>query len=576
MLSEQEKLQICRRYELNCPICETKNVHFRLKPDAVRVTKTEGDTHPLKYKWNKPGFDSIDPKQFFWGTCQKCRFTGELDDAEFRQAERMIAEFRATLQGEALRQLLTDMAAGKGLAQSLGKRADDADPLVSALAKFHLGIYCQCLRLKLVPGNLARFYLRIAWLFRDQPTFYKDSNPAEAAAKLEKLKGRWEKELPANKEYPLVPGLALNEIEALRFSRAYFARNYETLKEAKLEDELRLRYLLAEIGFRLYELTNDADDYKKAASFFSGTMQKCLSIISDKSIVGGVVNRAKEMLETAGERGRELRELNKKRGGTGASYEEEPKEESAPERKEAKATPEPAPASSKAAEKPAPKAEKPSAKPANGQPADLDQAIRQITVLQEEVETLREKLKTAEEDNKKWRQLAGRDAATGLPNKTMLFRLVIPKTLKTLEKDGPFSCIAISLDQIAKVNEGHGWLMGDRMLKESVTALRKFLGQGEELYRLEGATFALVGAMDNNAARQRAAEMCRRLSRLSVQVEQSQLPLVSSLGVVTVERLTGKPVSEAANHIFEALLQTLYRAKEKGGNTFDICSSTRF
>ena len=25
MLSEQEKLQICRSYELICPVCETKN-----------------------------------------------------------------------------------------------------------------------------------------------------------------------------------------------------------------------------------------------------------------------------------------------------------------------------------------------------------------------------------------------------------------------------------------------------------------------------------------------------------------------------------------------------------------------
>ena len=31
---------------------------------------------------------------------------------------------------------------------------------------------------------------------------------------------------------------------------------------------------------------------------------KCLSIVSDKSILGGAVNRAKEMLEKAGERGR--------------------------------------------------------------------------------------------------------------------------------------------------------------------------------------------------------------------------------------------------------------------------------
>ena len=108
----------------------------------------------------------------------------------------------------------------------------------------------------------------------------------------------------------------MSEIEALKTSRTFFERNYETLKEASQEDELRLRLLLAEIGFRLYELTNNDQDYKKAASFFSGTMQKCLSIISDKTIVGGLVNRAREMLEASGERGRELRALHKSRGGS--------------------------------------------------------------------------------------------------------------------------------------------------------------------------------------------------------------------------------------------------------------------
>ena len=77
-------------------------------------------------------------------------------------------------------------------------------------------------------------------------------------------------------------------------------------------------------------------------------------------------------------------------------------------------------------------------------------------------------------------------------------------------------------------------------------------------------------------ARQRAADMRRHLSRASVQVDKTQLPLVSSIGVVTVDRLLGESVNEASNSIFEALLATLYRAKEKGGNTVEIHNSTKF
>ncbi len=154
------------------------------------------------------------------------------------------------------------------------------------------------------------------WLFRDQEKYYSNSNLEVVEGKFVKLRKRWTGELPDHKDYPLVPGLALNEVEALRYSRVYFERNYETLKEAKFEDELRLSLLLAEIGYRLYELTDDAEDHKKAAAYFSGTMQKCLSIVNDKSVVGGAVNRAKEILELAGERGRALRGLNNSRVGS--------------------------------------------------------------------------------------------------------------------------------------------------------------------------------------------------------------------------------------------------------------------
>ena len=41
---------------------------------------------------------------------------------------------------------------------------------------------------------------------------------------------------------------------------------------------------------------------------------QCLSIIFDKSIIGGVVNRVREILEVSGERARDLRALNKSRG----------------------------------------------------------------------------------------------------------------------------------------------------------------------------------------------------------------------------------------------------------------------
>ena len=49
-----------------------ENAFFRLKRDIVNSAKQEGDGHALAYKWGKPGFDEVNPLDFYWGVCQKC------------------------------------------------------------------------------------------------------------------------------------------------------------------------------------------------------------------------------------------------------------------------------------------------------------------------------------------------------------------------------------------------------------------------------------------------------------------------------------------------------------------------
>ena len=575
----------------------------------ARPAKTEGDGHPISWKWGKPGFDSVDPKQFFMGVCGKCGFAGELEDADFRTAGKDPEHFKRTLIDSGVQLMVAGVTTGKGAAQSLLKRISPTDPFGSAIAKFHLGIFSQCLRMRITVGTIARYYLRLAWLYRESATYYEGTDVAAFAEGLAKVGSRWRKELPDHSEYPASPGLALDEVQALKFSRAYFQRNYETLKEAKLEEELRLRLLLAEIGFRLYELTDDDVDYKKAASFFSGAMQKCLSIISDKSIVGGVVNRAREVLEVSGERGRELRALNKSRGGSGAEADDSRQQVSGAKKKKKakKKAKKPVEATESNAllpggassDKAKAKKRSASAPPteANGKGeksavlgrdvADLgldgfndlsgrDQAVRQIALLQEEVTALTGQVENLNGDNKKWRQLIGKDALTGLPNGLALLRIYLSKVVRGLAESGPHSCIAIGLDHVGKMNLQHGWQMGNLILLESVKGLRKLMRDGEELFRLGGVNFVIAGMMDANAARQRASEIRRVLGAATVKVEETVMPLSSSLGVVTVERRSSDSDMQAAAKLHRALINTLYRAKDKGGNNWDVHNITNF
>ena len=103
------------------------------------------------------------------------------------------------------------------------------------------------------------------------------------------------------------------------------------------------------------------------------------------------------------------------------------------------------------------------------------------------------------------------------------------------------------------------------MLKESVRSLRHFVVDGDELYRLDGAHFSIVGKMDNNMARQRAADIRRKLSRASVQIDKTQLPLMSSVGVVTVDRNTSESVNQFPTVYFRPSWQPCIGPRKRAG-----------
>ena len=241
MLSQQELGQICRGYEISCPICGTSATHFRLKRDMARPAKTEGDGHPTTWKWGKPGFDSVDPKQFFKGVCGKCGFAGELEDAELRTAAKDAEKFKRDLVDSEVQLLVAGVTTDKGAKQSLLRRISAADPSVAPSPRFTwesasvCGVGSRWGRLRATacgwPGSTGRKTL-------STPAWGRVAPPYSAG-------GDWLPPVRANRQ------------------------------------RRRLQ---------------------KAASFFRGAMQ-CLSIISDKSIIGGVVNRAREILEVSG-RGR--------------------------------------------------------------------------------------------------------------------------------------------------------------------------------------------------------------------------------------------------------------------------------
>jgi RND family efflux transporter MFP subunit len=482
------------RVQGKCPSCDADNVFPRLKPDIYSARDTEPDGHPHLVRW-RAEFEFplwLTPLNYFWAICQNCFFTGQIDDTEFRTWKKTERKFRSLFREGAL-VAISDLASKRlGVARKMGTSIPADDIFGTLLAQFYLGIYSECLKERPVPGSLARFYLRISWIYRDEEKLYSEFAQSSTIRKhLEATTPDWLKSLPTDDSLPVVPLLANDELSALRTALAYFEWNFAQLHSNALEDTLRLTTLIAEIGYRIYELSGDGEDFKKGQSYFSGVMSKSMGIINDKSIVGGAVNRAKEVLEKAGERGRELRTLNKKWLNTPVEERKAaPTKAVEPVEKEEATAP---------AEATVPA---PDAKPKK--PSVFDQP-------QGNTKELEDRIAQLDEDNKKWMKLAGFSEITGLPNRVMLSRVFLPGALRqAVAKKQSIGCVFLAPQGLDGINGKYGRTRGDDVLRKVAESVKEILRKGERLTHIDSVNFGLlISGMTTHQLAKRAETMAQ-------------------------------------------------------------------
>jgi diguanylate cyclase (GGDEF)-like protein len=543
---------LCRVYTIPCPACGTDNPFPRYRRDVCRASSSEPDGHPLAVSFSAEGEFPVwaGPLTFFWGCCPNCNFSGQVDDGDFRQwKKKNTTKYLAGFHDGALDDIKTQGLVGMGPLGVLKKGLSDQDMYLRLLSQFYSGIFTETLKTAPVAGTLGRSYLRVAWIFRDTERLYSEFDTKPAQDLLAELKPVWDKNVRPNSSYALVPSIAVNEAEALRFASAYFEWNFQTLSSSSgIEDEMRLMSLIAEMGYRIYELTGDEDDFRKAQNRFSGTMQKCLSVVNDKSIVGGAVNRAKDTLEKAGDRGRELIAVRD-------NYDKNGKPDTAP------TLPPPAPAAPKAvkpAEAPAEASKETAsneAAPAAPPPADVNGSGA----------SLQEKVEQLDKENRRWMRLAGMSELTGLPNRVMLNRVLLPGLFKAVAaKRQPLGCILISPEGVTEINGKYGREFGDQLIKEFTDCLKSLARNGERLLHLESVNFALLSPnLAEQQLRKRADGIHKELSFKRFTINGETLSIGVSIGFSAIQSYTGTP-KNLQEGLYKRSIQALDNAKAKG------------
>ncbi len=201
--------------EVACPVCERKSTQRRIKGHLFVEKNRDVDLRPLGYQRAKKGLEHIHPLVYYLWHCPHCRYTAWPGAYEnpVKVLPLTIAKYRAVL----LEPPGPEKAAGRVWERlSLGLDAPDLDFFLGC--KAHLLAIFQLLLVQSQTGvrdslNLARYYLRLSWLYRElaeQPDLA--ASAGQVRALIGEMKADWPK-APADAQ--AAAGQAALEYEAV-------------------------------------------------------------------------------------------------------------------------------------------------------------------------------------------------------------------------------------------------------------------------------------------------------------------------------------------------------------------------
>ena len=161
MAAESPFLQV----KVECPVCKTINEFDQVKVGAFIEGGRDTDFCPTDIMWRNPKYQAYNPLAFFTATCGNCFYTRELTN-KYRdwKSDTAYRSYRLkTIKTKHLEQL----SRADSIIKSLGQGIDlQRFPNESAILKLHLAAYDTLLCDHPSSLDVARFYLRIGWLFR--------------------------------------------------------------------------------------------------------------------------------------------------------------------------------------------------------------------------------------------------------------------------------------------------------------------------------------------------------------------------------------------------------------------------
>jgi diguanylate cyclase (GGDEF)-like protein len=156
--------------------------------------------------------------------------------------------------------------------------------------------------------------------------------------------------------------------------------------------------------------------------------------------------------------------------------------------------------------------------------------------------------------------LATLDSLTGLPNRRSFDLLAGQALVEAQRISAPLVALLIDLDHFKALNDTHGHLAGDEVLRQFANVLQGSLRQSDILCRWGGEFIVLLRETEGRQAVEVAEKIRRRTEQLIFSYADKPLRLTVSIGLAGLQR------DDTLHSLLSRADHALYRAKQGGRN----------
>lgn len=167
----------------------------------------------------------------------------------------------------------------------------------------------------------------------------------------------------------------------------------------------------------------------------------------------------------------------------------------------------------------------------------------------------------------RWQRLSLVDALTQVANRRAFDRLLATEIARATRDGKPLTLMLADLDHFKRINDGHGHIAGDHVLRTVAAEVSATLRRTDHVCRYGGEEFALIlPDCDERLARDVAERIRFRIAELIIQSDTGvALPITLSVGCASwlAPKETAAGVGAA---LLAAADRALYQAKQEGRN----------